>query len=394
MNMLRVILIACMVACASALISVPLKKMKNAHLSAEERHVYLEHKYSNNADEQLSNYADAQYYGEICIGNPCQKFSVIFDTGSSNLWVPSKTCPFSQLPCLLHHKYDSSKSSDYKADGTKFAIQYGSGSLSGFLSQDTVTIGGMVIKEQTFAEATKEPGMAFVFAKFDGILGLGFDTIAVDKVTPPFYNAMKQGLVEKNMFSVWLNRDPNEQDGGHILFGGIDKSKYEGELSCFPITRKGYWQFKMDSVDVTSGPTLCAKGCQAIADTGTSLIAGPKKQIEEINKAIGGKPMVTGQYTLDCNKLHELPSIAFTLGGKKFKLTGEQYALKMTQGGQTTCLSGFMGIDLPPQIGELWILGDVFLGPYYSVYDHDANNVCFADAKGASDHPAVYGYNY
>ncbi|NWV29863.1 CATD protein, partial [Origma solitaria] len=328
--------------------------------------------------EILKNYMDAQYYGLIGIGTPPQNFTVIFDTGSSNLWVPSVHCSMLDIACMLHHKYDSSKSSSYVKNGTKFAIRYGTGSLSGYLSEDTVTLGNLEIQHQVFGEATKQPGMTFIAAKFDGILGLGYQLISVDNVTPVFDNIILQKLIKKNIFSFYLNRDPDSEPGGELLLGGTDPKYYKGEFHWMNVTRKAYWQIHMDSVDVANSVKVCDGGCEAIVDTGTSLITGPTKDVKKIQAAIGAKPIMKGEYVIPCEKVPTLPIVTMTLGGKRYDLTGEQYVLKVSSAGQTICMSGFSSLDIPPPGGPLWILGDVFIGPYYSVFDRDHNRVGFA----------------
>lgn len=331
--------------------------------------------------EVLRNFMDAQYYGDITLGTPPQPFKVVFDTGSSNLWIPSSQCSWLDVPCWLHNRYNGKKSSSYVKNGTAFAIRYGSGSCKGFQSVDTLQVAGVTVKNQMFGEATNEPGIAFVAAKFDGLLGLGYNTISVNGVVPPFYNMVSQKAVDTSVFSFYLDRNVNDSTGGELLLGGIDKSKYVGDITYTPVTQKGYWQFKMDSVVINGEPTFCINGCNAIADTGTSLIAGPSEEVKKLNDLIGAIPIVGGEYTIDCAKVESLPDLTFVISGKKFVLKGRDYIMQISSMGQTECISGFIGLDVPAPRGPLWILGDVFIGPYYTVFDLANNRVGFAQTK-------------
>lgn len=241
--------------------------------------------------------------------------------------------------------------------------------------QDNVVIGDLKVKKQDFAVATSEPGLAFAFGRFDGIMGLGYDTISVNRIVPPFYSMLDQGLLDEPVFAFYLGNTDKDGDDSEAIFGGINKDHYTGKVTKIPIRRKAYWEVNLDMI--TFGDASAElDNTGVILDTGTSLIALPSTLAELLNKEIGAKKGYNGQYTVDCDKRDELPDMSFTLSGYNFTIGPYDYILEV----QGSCISSFMGMDFPEPTGPLAILGDAFLRKWYSIYDLGSNTVGLAKA--------------
>ncbi|NXG31698.1 RENI protein, partial [Dromaius novaehollandiae] len=351
----------------------------------------------------LTNYLDTQYFGEISIGTPAQTFKVVFDTGSANLWVPSHKCSPLYSACVSHSRYDSSKSRTYIANGTGFAIRYGTGSVKGFLSQDIVMVSDIPII-QVFAEATALPAFPFIFARFDGVLGMGYPSQAIDGITPVFDRILSQQILKEDVFSVYYSRNSPLKPGGEIILGGSDPAYYTGDFHYLSVSRSGYWQISMKGVSVGAETLFCKEGCSVAIDTGASYITGPAGPVSVLMKAIGALEMAEGevskpaswpqlssvpqlsyvsflpQFVVDCDKVPQLPNISFHLGGKAYGLSGSAYVLRQSQYGEDVCVVAFSGLDIPPPAGPLWILGASFIGHYYTKFDRRNNRIGFATA--------------
>ncbi|KAJ7136245.1 aspartic peptidase A1 [Mycena filopes] len=356
---------------------------RRLHQGSEIQAVWSEEQAMGGHKVPLTNFLNAQYFAEIKIGTPPQSFKVILDTGSSNLWIPSVSCR--SFACYMHTPYDSSASSTYRANGSAFSIQYGSGSktkpeygsgsITGFVSNDLLAIGDLSIRKQDFVEATDEPGLAFAYGKFDGILGLAYDSISVNHITPPFYSMINQGLLDQPVFSFRIG--PSADDGGEVTFGGIDPGAYTGKIDYVPVRRRAYWEVELDRVSFRGETLEFDDGAGAAIDTGTSLIVAPTVIAELINDMIGAKKSWNGQYTIDCDKIPSLPEFNFYFNSKAYPLQSSEYILDV----KGSCISAFTGLDIDLPGGAFWILGDVFLRKYYTIYDLGRNAVGFARAK-------------
>jgi cathepsin D len=313
----------------------------------------------------IDDVMNAQYFGEISIGTPEQKFKVVFDTGSSNLWVPSHSCW--SIPCWIHKTYKSSKSSTYIKNGTNLEIKYGSGGIKGFFSNDVVSLGGVKAKDITFGEATSLSGISFIAAKFDGILGMAFREISVGHVETVFESLFEQEQIPEASFSFYLSKNSGET--GRLILGGLNPDYFTGDLKFYPLISQTYWVIALDSFSVKGKTISAAKG---IVDTGTSLIVGSKSIINQITESIG---------TVDssCKDLDKLPDVTITISGDEYVLTPEDYVFKASVFGYTQCMAGFMGMDLPWP--DTIILGDAFLKKYYTLFDMTHKQVAIARAK-------------
>ncbi|RDD37560.1 Cathepsin D [Trichoplax sp. H2] len=338
----------------------------------------LEAKYTRahgkNGVELLKNYKDAYYYGKISVGTPPQEFTVLFSTGSSEMWIPSILCG---AECKAHNKYHHSKSITYIPDGGKCFLQYGFGSVDGFMSEDVVNIAGIEIKNQSFIEVTDELSFFLTSASFDGMVGLRHKPHSNCDANSVLNNMLAQDLIKKKVFSFYFSRDEEGTAGGEIIFGGSDSRYYEGKFHYTNVIHKGSWIIKVDSGTVNRGVKFCTHGCTAIIETGTSLIFGPSKDIQRIQHAIGAQK-IGGQNFIDCTKIKSLPKITFTIDKIRYTLDPEHYVHQYTLKGNKHCISGFLELE---EEEDTWIFGDVFLRAYYTEFDVGKDRIGFAKLK-------------
>jgi hypothetical protein len=215
---------------------------------------------------------------------PPQKFKVIFDTGSSNLWVQSKVCP--TPGCLQHNGFDHTKSLSFRKHYVNekipvFSIRYGTGKITGEFVKDIVTVAGITVVDQIFGLTYKEEGFAFMNVPFEGILGLSFPTISKSNSVPFLDNVISHHLLQYNIFSMFLSENTANSN---ILFGSIEKKYMLANFTYVDVVSKTYWEMEIKEILVGNYTTnFCnylrqkTGRCGVAIDSGTSLFAGPTK---------------------------------------------------------------------------------------------------------------------
>ncbi|KAF7797249.1 hypothetical protein EIP86_008441 [Pleurotus ostreatoroseus] len=322
--------------------------------------------------------------GNITVGMPQQLFTVDFDTGSADLFLPGPKC----ITCQGHSVYDPSRSQTAHGLGDGFTLQYGDGSaVTGWQFEDTVSIAGLQAKEQTLGAASvfSEELAADVF-EADGILGLGFSTLAQLNGAPVFETMMRQGQMESGVFSFRLAE--SNEGSSELYLGGIDSRYYTGNFTYTEVTVPAYWQTTLSALKI--GSRLIGDDIPAIVDTGTTLILGDETRVRMLYEKIPGAreiPDNSGFWEIPCLS----PPVSLVFGGKAFTLLPQAFVLTAQEAGEPGFCVGSIVAYMQSSSGEssdpgFWVVGDAFLRGVYSTFDVDNKRIGFADLRSTLDH--------
>ncbi|XP_058161356.1 pepsin F-like [Dasypus novemcinctus] len=375
-----------LVALSECFVKIPLKKVKSIRGSFKEKGMlqeFLEKDPNRIAftlpDQEMSTetqrtYMDLVFVVTIGIGTPPQELDVLFDTGSNHLWVTSVFCNTSA--CANSNAFDPDLSSTYQYSHQLTYHEYLCGNVQAVVGHDVVQVSGLVIPSQSMGLSIRELGKYLEHAEFDGILGLSFPELGEPQGPTILQNLRAQGVLPKNLFAIYLGSPSSENKNNSVLMlGGVDPSCYSGELHWVPVSRPFYWEVVLDSISMNGVQIACQGGCQAIFDTGTSVLQGPPKSILNIQKIIGAR-LIKDEYILNCRTVCILPDIVFTINGVDYPVPASAYVFRSHR---NICYSNlFQNTAFTSQ--KVWILGNVFLKLYFSVYDLENKRIGLAPA--------------
>ncbi|ODN80068.1 hypothetical protein L198_07878 [Cryptococcus wingfieldii CBS 7118] len=337
---------------------------------------------------------DASYLGTVHIGTPPQELLLVLDTGSADLWAAGTDC----ANCGDGERFNPSASSTYQASSGTFSITYGSGSASGDLGTDVVELANFTVPNTTLA-VVDQASSGLISAPLSGIMGLAFSRLSNARATPWWETLVNAGRWDSPEFGVYLARyrnDPSastvEGDGGAITFGGIDTTKFAGELNYVPIndSARDYWRIPLEGLTINNHTPLnpflpqssTSNRPQAGIDTGTTLIGAPPSTVQAIYAQIPGSSPLP-PWIIDGQGLWQYPcsqnvSALFQFGGQQYSMSNTDMNLGPFTSDSSMCTGAFFEMQMSPNSPIQWIVGASFLKNVYTSFRNTPTAIGFA----------------
>jgi len=348
------------------------------------------------------------YFGQISVGQPeTQNFTVVFDTGSGHMILPSIACMSDA--CLGKQRFDrlvSDSAIDVNSDGASpqpgverdhLAVTFGTGRVTGDFVRDVVCVGVASRRPLDCAQLhivvaknmSDDPFKAF---GFDGVLGLGLANLSLAPEFSFFGQLSMQHEAIAKRFALFLS--PTEGDPSEISFGGYNAKHLASPLQWAPVAdaNLGYWQISLRGVRVDGQPLpLCENGtCRAVLDSGSSLLGVPRSELRTMHRLLA-RVLPEEHGSVDCRGVLG-PSIVFDLGNFSIELTHQDYSRMaptalLVAGGPPNhtrdfCRAQLLPIDKVRSLGSaFFVMGEPVLRKFYTVYDWGQRRVGFGLAR-------------
>lgn len=323
---------------------------------------------------------DYSYFSTVNIGTPGQPVWMMLDTGGANTWVFGADC--TSEPCQMHNTFGDNSSSTVKTTSDTFMVGYGSGKVSGNLVTDRLKIADIDV-QMTFGLATNATD-DFRDYPIDGILGLGRSNDTSMGGRRAFMDLVTQeGDLDSNIVGFHMSRNSDGERDGTVTFGGVDKTKFEGDISYTNVVESSiHWSIPLDDASV-NGESCGFTGKTAIIDTGTSYSLFPPDDAKTIHSLIpGSKQLSDENYLVPCDSTAK---VQFTFSGVSYTMSPKDYIGANLESGDG-CVSTIIGQAIFGD--DVMILGDTFLKNVYSVFDFDNDRIGFAQLP-ESDSPTT-----
>ncbi|QKX59884.1 uncharacterized protein TRUGW13939_07026 [Talaromyces rugulosus] len=336
-------------------------------------------------DVTITNADAVLYVVNVTLGTPPQEFSLQLDTGSSDLWVNSAGNSTVKAPA-----FDSSASSTYTKLDVVLNDTYADGSSAiGPYGTDTLKLGGVTLKDFEFG--INETPFEEPVPGVSGIAGIAYKVVEAAAIAKNPYNNLPYALAEKGVinsaaYSLWLNDITSES--GTILFGGVNKAKYIGDLQTLPIISVNgvHQELAVALSDVSgqssSGSISYADGLPlpVILDSGTTLTMLPTaiaNKIFDDVKAIYNTTLSAS--FIDCEAGKQDYNLTYSFSGASIsvginELVAPDPQHRLPEG---VCIFGIVPTDNNAEI----LLGDTFLRSAYVVYDLENNEISIANTN-------------
>ena len=327
-------------------------------------------------EKQLKNLFNIQIFATVYFGSNKQGFDLIFDSGSSWVWVEHSTCD----TCANPNKFKSVESSSFHLKSVrKSSLHYGKGHVIGNDATDMVclnpesTLGNGCMNNYKFKVVTKQEDLSGLGSS--GIIGLSPSNFGsgAQLFVPSLY---KQGAIKKNMFSMFVNPVGDSK----IQIGGYDLKKYaQSDIHWNKITSPMFWS--VDFSDAKVGDfVINTSTSQIMADTGTSLNMLPDDEYNQIfnhffRDQMECRRLPNTLHSCQCSEEQHkaLPDMSFMVNGVKYEIPRDQWVERANN----QCIIKFM--HGPHK--DYWILGLNFFNNYYTVFDYENKQIGFAKSK-------------